>query len=233
MDFGDLVLVIGDLHVPQRASGFPDCFKELLSTDKIKTVLCTGNSGSAAALEDLRQLGQEFHCVRGEADDRQCVGELPDSVVVEIGQFRVGMLSGYQCVPWGDENALGTWARKLDVDILITGHTHECKVWPGPGSKTMPDGASSVGGTLFLNPGSATGASNQFSHELVQGVLDRTRRHGGEAVMRRFSGVGSSSSNGVTPSFMLLAVQGNKICVYIYKEVDGDTSVDQWEHSKA
>ena len=35
-DFGDLVLVIGDLHVPSKARELPECFMELLQTDKIK-----------------------------------------------------------------------------------------------------------------------------------------------------------------------------------------------------
>ena len=33
-------------------------------------------------------------------------------------------------VPWGDSQALSMLQRKLDVDILITGHTHEYKVSP-------------------------------------------------------------------------------------------------------
>ena len=32
-----------------------------------------------------------------------------------------------QVVPWGDTDALGLLQRKLDVDILVTGHTHEFK----------------------------------------------------------------------------------------------------------
>lgn len=35
-------------------------------------------------------------------------------------------------VPWGDPQALSMLQRKLDVDILITGHTHEYKVPPTP-----------------------------------------------------------------------------------------------------
>jgi len=42
-------------------------------------------------------------------------------------------------VPWGDTDALGLLQRKLDVDILVTGHTHEFRVRPEP---RRPDGAS-------------------------------------------------------------------------------------------
>jgi hypothetical protein len=34
-----------------------------------------------------------------------------------------------QVSPWGNNEALALVQRKLDVDILISGHTHEFKVW--------------------------------------------------------------------------------------------------------
>ena len=33
-----------------------------------------------------------------------------------------------QIVPWGSNDALALVQRKLDVDILVSGHTHEFKV---------------------------------------------------------------------------------------------------------
>ena len=33
-----------------------------------------------------------------------------------------------QIVPWGSNDAMALVQRKMDVDILITGHTHEFKV---------------------------------------------------------------------------------------------------------
>ena len=35
-----------------------------------------------------------------------------------------------QVVPWGDAQALAVLQRRLSVDILVTGHTHEYKVSP-------------------------------------------------------------------------------------------------------
>eukprot|EP00392_Amoebophrya_sp_AT5.2_P002541 g2546.t1 len=150
LEFGDLVLVIGDQHVPQRTRDLPECFKELLQTDKIKIVLCTGNCGSKAALDGLQGLGHEVHCVRGESDDKTIIGrELPESLVVEVGEFKVGVISGYQILPWQSEAALLQWQRKLGCDILISGHTHEAKYF-------------TLNNKLFLNPGSATGAAQHY-----------------------------------------------------------------------
>ena len=37
-------------------------------------------------------------------------------------------VDGIQVVPWGDNESLGIMQRQMDVDILITGHTHKFKV---------------------------------------------------------------------------------------------------------
>ena len=50
-----------------------------------------------------------------------------------------------QVVPWGDTASLGVLQRQLDVDVLVTGHTHRLE-------------ACARDGDFFVNPGSATGA---------------------------------------------------------------------------
>jgi len=50
-----------------------------------------------------------------------------------------------QIVPWGDPDALAMVQRQLDVDILITGHTHQFEAYEHENK-------------FFINPGSATGA---------------------------------------------------------------------------
>ena len=48
-----------------------------------------------------------------------------------------------QIIPWGEKEALAIKRRQLDVDILVTGHTHKFE-------------AHKHEGKLLLNPGSAT-----------------------------------------------------------------------------
>ena len=43
---GEFALIIGDLHIPQRANGVPEQFKELLLPNKMQYVLASGNIGS-------------------------------------------------------------------------------------------------------------------------------------------------------------------------------------------
>ena len=63
-----------------------------------------------------------------------------------------------QIVPWGDEESLAALQRKLDVDILVNGHTHKMKV-------------TNFGGKCILNPGSATGAYSPITRSVISIIL--------------------------------------------------------------
>lgn len=69
----------------------------------------------------------------------------PEQKVISVGQFRIGLIHGHQVVPWGDEEALALVQRQLDVDILISGHTHRFEAYEHENK-------------FYINPGSATGA---------------------------------------------------------------------------
>lgn len=83
-----------------------------------------------------------MHVVRGGFDDDTT---FPDHKIIQIGQFKIGLIHGHQIVPWGDAHSLAMVSRQLDVDILITGHTHRNEV-------------NEYEGKWFINPGSITGA---------------------------------------------------------------------------
>ena len=102
-DFGELVLVIGDFHIPQRASGIPEKFQRMFVPNKMQHVLCTGNLSTKEQYDELRSLAPNVHVVRGSFDDNS---SFPDTKVIQIGQFKVGLVSGHQVVPWGDSQSL-------------------------------------------------------------------------------------------------------------------------------
>ncbi len=62
-----------------------------------------------------------MHAVRGDFDENPA---LPETKVISIGNFKIGIIHGHQVAPWGDLEALACVQRQLDVDILISGHTH-------------------------------------------------------------------------------------------------------------
>lgn len=62
-----------------------------------------------------------------------------------IGNLKIGLIHGHQVIPWGDVESLNTVARQMNVDILVSGHTHVFE-------------AFEYEGRFFINPGSITGA---------------------------------------------------------------------------
>jgi len=127
----------------------PEEFKELLVPGKMQHVLCTGNLCSKAVEDYLRTLANTVHIVRGDLDSGPAARDLPERKIVKIGDFTIGLCHGHQVVPWGDPEALANLQRKMDVDILITGHTHKNEVYEFEGK-------------YIINPGSATGAYSPF-----------------------------------------------------------------------
>eukprot|EP00808_Paulinella_micropora_P013003 g57506.t1 len=153
-DFGELVLVLGDLHIPHRKSELPEQFKLLLVPNKMQHILCTGNLCSKPVEDYLRRLASSVHITRGDMDAASGLAQLPEQKVIKIGEFRIGLCHGHQVVPWGDPEALANLQRKLDVDILITGHTHKNDVYEYEGK-------------YIINPGSITGAYSAQTTKVV------------------------------------------------------------------
>eukprot|EP00523_Entomoneis_sp_CCMP467_P006446 CAMPEP_0168720914 /NCGR_PEP_ID=MMETSP0724-20121128/1812_1 /TAXON_ID=265536 /ORGANISM="Amphiprora sp., Strain CCMP467" /LENGTH=216 /DNA_ID=CAMNT_0008767539 /DNA_START=8 /DNA_END=658 /DNA_ORIENTATION=- len=146
-NFGELVLVLGDLHIPHRASKIPAPFKKMLVPNKMRHVICTGNLSSEDYAE-LSGLAPNVHVVAGDHDDANQMA-FPESRVVQVGAFRVGVIHGHQILPWNSKEAVERVRRKLGVDILVTGHTHRNEVT-----------SHSDGAFYHINPGSITGASS-------------------------------------------------------------------------
>ncbi|KAJ3180918.1 Vacuolar protein sorting-associated protein 29 [Geranomyces variabilis] len=139
-----LVLAIGDFHIPHRAVDLPSKFKRLLVPGKIQQILCTGNLTSRETLDYLRTVSSDIQLVKADMDEQMTPGA-PLSRVVTHGPLRIGVIHGHQVVPWGDARALGIVARDMDVDVLISGHTHRFEAFEHEGR-------------FFVLPGSATGA---------------------------------------------------------------------------
>uniref|UniRef100_A0A670JUT5 Vacuolar protein sorting-associated protein 29 n=1 Tax=Podarcis muralis TaxID=64176 RepID=A0A670JUT5_PODMU len=139
-----LVLVIGDLHIPHRCNALPAKFRKLLVPGKIQHILCTGNLCTKETYDYLRTLAGDVHVVRGDFDEGT---SYPLQKIILVGPFRIGLIHGHQVIPWGDLNSLAILRRQLDVDILISGHTHKFE-------------ALEHENKLYINPGSATGAYN-------------------------------------------------------------------------
>lgn len=137
-----LILVIGDLHIPDRALDIPPKFKKLLSPGKIGQTLCLGNLTDRHTYEYLRSIAPDLKIVKGRFDVEAT--SLPLSQVVTHGSLRVGFVEGFTLVSTEPDLLLAE-AHKLDVDVLCYGGTHRFD-------------AFEYMDKFFVNPGSATGA---------------------------------------------------------------------------
>ena len=140
----ELALVVGDMFVPQRSPDINEQFKSILIPNKLQHVLSLGNIGSRESYDWLKSLSNDFHTVKGDFDE----GDIPEKKVVQIGEFKIGMIHGHQVLPWGDLDALTNVQRELGCDILLSGHTHQI-------------GVQVKEKKFYINPGSISGA---FSH---------------------------------------------------------------------
>lgn len=69
INFLQLVLVLGDLHIPHRCSSLPSKFKKLLVPGRIQHILCTGNLCTKESYDYLKTLASDVHVVRGDFDE--------------------------------------------------------------------------------------------------------------------------------------------------------------------
>ena len=141
MNNPELVLVVGDMFVPQRSQDIDPQFKTILIPNKLQHVLSLGNIGSRESYDWLKSLSNDFHSVKGDFDE----GDMPEKKLVTIGEFKIGLIHGHQVLPWGNAESLSSIQRELDCDILLSGNTHQINV-------------KVVDNKLFINPGSISGA---------------------------------------------------------------------------
>ncbi|CAG9938800.1 hypothetical protein V2G26_001294 [Clonostachys chloroleuca] len=137
-----LVLVIGDIHIPDRALDIPAKFKKLLAPGKISQTLCLGNLTDRQTYEYLRGICPDLKIVKGRHDVEAT--SLPVTNVVQHGGIRIGFLEGFTLVS-NEPDLLLAEANRLDVDVLCWGGTHRFD-------------AFEYMDKFFVNPGSATGA---------------------------------------------------------------------------
>jgi vacuolar protein sorting-associated protein 29 len=127
----------------------------------------------------LKSLCSDVQITRGEYDEDT---RYPETKQLVIGAFKLGICHGHQVtlsfhfritvtvirsrisglrllpfdvqvVPWGDLDSLAMLQRQLDVDILITGHTHQFRAYKHEGG-------------VIINPGSATGAYSSITYDV-------------------------------------------------------------------
>ena len=118
-----IVAAIGDTHLPRGSRRLPEeCVRRLQRADLI---LHAGDHSSLASLQELRALGPPVHAVFGNVDEPALQQLLPEQLVVEVGEARVGITH----VPGP---RVGREERLVKLfptcGAVLYGHTHEPQV---------------------------------------------------------------------------------------------------------
>lgn len=124
--------------MPRGARRLPDrCVGLLRAADLI---LHAGDISSVGAFEELQALGPPVEAVHGNADEPGLRRLLPETLVVEVEEVRIGMLHDPGRRDGREARLIG---RFPGADAVVYGHTH------------IPQ-AERVDGVWILNPGSPT-----------------------------------------------------------------------------
>mgnify|MGYP000076500454 CR=1 FL=1 len=142
------IAVISDTHIGDRVRGFPHRFLEKLA--EFDAIVHCGDFTAPEVINQLDGIA-EFYGVYGNMDTSAIWQKLPESKVIELQNYTIGILHG-----WGSPYKLGqrvlSWFQNnypnINFDIILFGHSHQ------PTDET-------IDGVRVLNPGAIVG--NAFS----------------------------------------------------------------------
>lgn len=133
-----LIGLISDTHIPDRMKELPE--KVFEAFKDVEMILHAGDVTSQEVIEKLEEIAP-VTAIQGNTD--RIVGlNLPKTAIVAAEELKIGVIHG-EVYPRADTQQLHYLAKQLDVDILVSGHSHQPKV-------------EKVEDVLLINPGSPT-----------------------------------------------------------------------------
>lgn len=131
-----LIGLISDTHIPDRAREIPQNVYEAF--EGVNLILHAGDLTSLKIIDELEKICPVM-AVQGNMDRANGI-DLPKARVIECEDLKIGVVHG-EVYPRADTQQLVYLAQELNVDILVSGHSHQPKI-------------EKKDGILLLNPGS-------------------------------------------------------------------------------
>lgn len=131
-----LIGLISDTHIPDRAKVLPQKVMEAFS--EVELILHAGDLTSPKVIEELETIAPVM-AIQGNMDRVNGI-DLPKAKVIEAESLKIGLIHG-EVYPRADSSQLLYLAKELNVDILVSGHSHQPQI-------------EQKDGILLLNPGS-------------------------------------------------------------------------------
>jgi putative phosphoesterase len=133
-----LIGLISDTHIDDKVESLPTNLGTYFKD--VELILHAGDLTSPKVIEDLKKIAPTI-AVQGNMDRFYGV-DLPISHVETIEGVKIGVKHG-EVNPKGDTQQLEYIARELEVDVLVSGHSHQ----------PLIEQANNI---LLVNPGSPT-----------------------------------------------------------------------------
>ncbi len=130
--------VISDIHIPSAASHLPAEVRGYFKDCDF--IIHAGDAVELSVLKELEEIA-ETKAVSGNMDNYELKQKLPEILVLEVGNKKVGVIHGFGATDKIIDKARQAFKQKMDV--IIFGHSH------------VPFNCE-IDGTLFFNPGSPT-----------------------------------------------------------------------------
>lgn len=152
-----MIAVVSDSHVPTRAEKIPEPIREKMKDADL--IVHAGDFAEKPVYNGIDEYG-ELIAVKGNCD----FFELPNSETFERNGTSFGVYHGTGINPRGDHDTLQKIAKEdLEVEVLITGHTHHEEI-------------TELEGCLILNPGSCTGVGGGSSRDSNPTMIEIDQR---------------------------------------------------------
>jgi len=144
--------VLSDTHIPKAALDLPeDIYNEFVTVDLI---LHAGDLVELSVLEKLEKMAP-VKAVYGNMDMTEVRQRLPKKEIIEIGDFKIGLMHGFGTPKGLEKRVKGEFDKS--VDLIVFGHSH------------MPFNEK-IDNTILFNPGSPT--DKIFTPYNSFGILD-------------------------------------------------------------
>lgn len=135
------ILLLSDAHIHDRADEIPRELLEVIEKEKFDISIYAGDFTDRDVYDWFLQTGKKVYVVQGNMDYL----DLPKYQKIILPDLKIGVIHGHQVRPRGNVVQLTQIAKEMNVNILISGHTHS------PFIRIYEN-------ILHLNPGSVTGA---------------------------------------------------------------------------
>ena len=118
-----IIGLISDTHIPDRARVLPQNVIDAFSD--VELIIHAGDLTSMSVIEELERIAPVM-AVQGNMDRANGL-DLPKAKVIEAEGLRIGVIHG-EVYPRADSDQLLYLAKELDMDILVSGHSHQPKI---------------------------------------------------------------------------------------------------------